>query len=89
MTAEIRSTTDPLADLRAAAEMIREQHPPSDRLYWFWMEAASAFQSAAERCQNGRVKTPGDWSDFNGAVRGARTYLDAGGTSELEGEHGQ
>lgn len=71
------STADPVADLRNAADLIREQHrSPADPLWTFWNQTASLYNREAERADAGAIKDIGTW---NGIVRAARNYLDANG----------
>jgi hypothetical protein len=76
------STSDPVADLRAAADAIREDHAMmSDHDAWtFWTEIAHAFDRAAERA-DGRAATGPEVVGWNGMVRAARGYLNKEGGS--------
>jgi hypothetical protein len=73
---EPASTNDPVADLRNAADLIREQHPPGDPLWAFWRSVASGYGVDAARAASGAIRNITEWNE---TVRGARAYLDAGG----------
>lgn len=73
------STADPVADLRAAADAIREDYPAVHPGSRFWRLVADILDTAAEQKQYRphTIVTPGDWSRWNKTVEAARAYLDA------------
>jgi hypothetical protein len=81
VTAPRESTNDPVADLRAAADAIREDHPHARQAGRFWPGIADLFDRAAERMQF-RPHTihgqPGGMTEWNQTVQAARGYLDHG-----------
>lgn len=73
------STMDPVADLRAAADAIREDHPAARYDGRFWYGIAEIFGRAAgdmDRRPSGR--SPGEMHAWNSTVQTARAYLDHG-----------
>jgi hypothetical protein len=76
---EAAQTGDEVADLGAAADLIRDQHPLTDPNYPFWRELADLFGRVAARARLGQIRTSPGWSEFNGAVAAARAYVQAGG----------
>lgn len=82
MSAVPTSTDDPVADLRNAADLIREQHRnPADPLSRFWQVVASSYGRMAQLADAGLVNngTMGQRVAWNETVSGARCYLDANG----------
>jgi hypothetical protein len=73
------STADPVADLRAAADAIREDHPAIAGAGRFWEGIASMFGRAAETAGSTPEKLRGrDLTAWNQTVSTARSYLDNG-----------
>jgi len=65
---------DPGADLRAAADHMREHHGPAHPRYKFWREVAAWLGTEAAKLDGGAVRS---WREFNRAVTAARAYLDS------------
>lgn len=78
------STNDAVADLQAAASLIRLEHMADDPKQRMWRWFADRFEAAAYECiQRGRTWKPVEWGRFNDAASAARNYLDTGGMPRL------
>ncbi len=75
---EAAQWAEPPAQLRGAAQILRQLHPASDAAWRFWTELAGVLEDAAEIGEHGDPGTmPFTWHRWNDLVAVARGYLDA------------